>query len=69
MNAKELLIEAAHEIKQLRRVNEILSAKVDMIELFDRVLHTQPAYKSQAMSEDIVWKINKFTSEFELPAQ
>jgi hypothetical protein len=39
---KQLLLDAIHEIHSLRHANQILSAKVEMIELFECVLHTQP---------------------------
>ena len=60
---KHLLNNAKHEIVTLRRENEILRAKVEMIELFSLILHTKPAYPSQGMGEDVVWKITKQLEE------
>lgn len=60
---KHLLNNAKHEIIALRHENEILRAKVEMIELFALVLHTKPAHRSQGMGEDVVWKINKHLEE------
>ena len=56
---KELLLQASAEIKLLRRQNEILSAKVEMIDLFACLLFTQPARRSESMGEDIAWKLDK----------
>jgi hypothetical protein len=50
---KEILIEARHEIHSLRRQNEILRAKVEMIELFEKVLNTKPVEKIFEASPDI----------------
>lgn len=58
-DTKNLLAQAAAEIRQLRRVNEILGAKVEMIELFSCVLRSRPAGQSQAMAEDIAWRIDR----------
>jgi hypothetical protein len=56
---KNILIGAKTEIQQLRRANEILGAKVEMIELFAMVLHTQPAQPGGTMTPDIVHRIHK----------
>ena len=57
---EELLRNAAHEIRDLRRRNEVLSAKVEMIDLFACVLHTQAALRRpQGMSPDIAWALEK----------
>jgi hypothetical protein len=63
LKLKHILNNAKHEIVTLRRENEILRAKVEMIELFALVLHTKPAHHSQGMGEDIVWKISKHLEE------
>lgn len=57
--SRELLVRAAAEIRELRRRNEILSAKVEMIDLFACVLHTQPARQSVGMAEDVAWAIDR----------
>ncbi len=54
---EHLLLHGIDEIQSLRRRNEILSAKVEMIDLFALVFRSQPAYPSVGMSEDIVWKM------------
>lgn len=56
---KQLLIDARNEIQQLRRQNEILRAKVEMVDLFACVLHTKPAEKTQAMAPDVAWQLDK----------
>lgn len=55
----QILIEAKHEITTLRRQNEILRAKVEVMDLFACVLHTQPATREQAMCVDIVYELEK----------
>lgn len=56
---KDLLLRATEEIESLRRRNEILGAKVEVMEFFGVVLNTSPAYRSVGMGEDIVWKIQQ----------
>ncbi len=57
---KQLLERAASEIRQLRRECEIMHAKISMIELFDRVLHSSPPPRGGMVSgEDIAWTLEK----------
>lgn len=56
---KSLLLETMHEIRTLRRQNEILSAKVEMIDLFATVLYTKPHEPIVGMSEDVAWKLQR----------
>lgn len=63
---KHLLQDARGEILQIRRENEILRAKVEMIELFACLLHTQPARSSQGMAPDVAWAIQKKLDELQL---
>lgn len=61
-----VLQEAKHEISQLRRQNEILSAKVEVMNLFATVLHTQPAYPGgQCMSVDIKHSIEQLIANLQ----
>ena len=62
---KHLLLEAKAEIDRLRRRNEILEAKVSTMELFATVLHTNPHYPSEVMSEDVAWKLHRAFTEIE----
>lgn len=55
----ELLASAMHEIRELRRQNEILGVQVRMIDLFAVVLNTEPRYPSQGMAQDIAWQIER----------
>jgi hypothetical protein len=52
-------MQAREEITSLRRANELLSAKVEMIDLFALVLNTKPAYPSAGASVDIAWKLQQ----------
>ena len=57
---KNLLINAAREIRELRRSNEIMEAQLEMVALFDRVLHARPPERSMiASSEDVAWSIDR----------
>jgi hypothetical protein len=60
---KQLLLDAIHEIHSLRHANQILSAKVEMIELFECVLHTQPVRRGQGASPDVAWALQKKINE------
>ena len=67
MNAelKNLLSDAANEIRNLRRINEVLTAKVEVMELFTCVLHTKAATRMQGESVDVAWMRDKAASETE----
>lgn len=56
----ELLGRANAEIKNLRRQNELMNARLEMFDSINAILHTQVASKSQGMSPDLVWEIDKF---------
>lgn len=60
---EELLLNAKHEIDDLRRRNEILNAKVEVMELFACVLHTEPARRSQGAAPDVAWALQKKIDE------
>ncbi len=62
---KHLLIEAKSEIERLRRRNEILEAKVEVMNLFGTVLHTYPNHDGGAMAVDIAWSLQKGIEELE----
>ena len=59
------LREAQHEIQALRRRNEILAAKVEVMDSFMQVLHTAPAQHSQTFAPDIVFGIEKHIAKLE----
>ena len=61
----ETLKEAQREIQQLRRRNEILSAKVEVMDSFMCVLHTAPAQHTQAFAPDIVFGLEKHIAKLE----
>lgn len=56
---KGLLIDAREEIVSLRRRNEILSAKVETMELLAGFLHAQVTSRAVGMAEDVAWKLQK----------
>ncbi len=56
---KDLLERAVLEIQQLRQANQIMGAKVEVMDLFALVLNTKPNYPSQGMTEDIAWKMQR----------
>ncbi len=64
MNEIAMLMEnAAHEIRDLRRRNEVLAAKVEMIDLFSLVFRTRPDYPSVGAAPDVVWELEKKAAE------
>ena len=54
-----LLREALAELRDLRRRNELLGAKVEVMDLFACVLFSQPANRGGGMSPDVAWKIEQ----------
>lgn len=60
---KSMMETAIHEIRSLRRTNEVLSAKVEVFDSMMQVLHTSPATRNQGMSPDIAWQMEKHLSE------
>ena len=56
---RDLLEEAREEIVHLRRRNEILSAKVEMIDLFACILYTRPWIPAEGQGEDVAWKLEQ----------
>lgn len=56
--SKELLERAKSEIQRLRRDNEILSARNDVVEVFATVLGMRG--RGQALTVDIVWEIERY---------
>ncbi len=65
MDLIETLKEAEHEINSLRRRNEILAAKVEVMDSFMCVLHTRPAEHNQTMGIDVVFQIAKHRAKLE----
>lgn len=64
---QSLLVQAREEILSLRRRNELLEAKVEMIDLFACVLHSQPARQSQGAGLDLAWALQKKIDELNAP--
>lgn len=58
----QLLKDAAFEIQILRRQNELMSARLEMFDSINAILHTEVAHKSQGFSPDLVHEIDKFIS-------
>lgn len=65
---KALLNGAMFEIHDLRRRNEILSAKVEMIDLFACVLHTRPAEHNQGAAPDVARSLARAIAEIDKSA-
>lgn len=59
----DLMARAAEEIRSLRRANEILGAKVEVMELFSCVLRTRPHCPEQGYTEDLAWLLEKRIGE------
>lgn len=62
---KYLLRDAIYEIRELRHRNEILAAKVEVMDLFALVLNTQPNHRSVGMSPDVIFSMEKRIMEIE----
>lgn len=60
---RHLLMRAIDEVTQLRRSNEILGAKVEVMELFGAVFRTHPNYGNDCVTEDIVWRMQQRVDE------
>jgi hypothetical protein len=54
---QQLLTEATNEIKNLRKENELMKARLSMFDSIMMMLHTNPAYPGQGMSPDLVYTI------------
>ena len=62
---KHLLIDAKHEIDTLRRRNELLQAKVDVVEVFSAALLGVP--RNMGATIDISWQLQKEIDKLEHP--
>lgn len=60
------LKEATFEIRNLRRKNELMGARLDMFDSVMALLHTPIAQRGGGMSPDLCSEIDKFVSENEL---
>jgi hypothetical protein len=60
---KHLLLQAAAEIRELRRTNQILQAKVDTMDTLAAFLFSEPPRPSVGMAEDIAWKLDRAVEE------
>lgn len=58
-----LLNQGAEEIRMLRHRNEVLEAKVSVMDLFATVLFTKPHQQSVGMGEDVAWKMAKVAAD------
>lgn len=59
--ALQLLNQSVSEIRQLRQENNLMAARLDMFDKMILLFDTQPNYRGQGMSEDLCWKIEKYT--------
>lgn len=55
---KNIMADARVEIMALRRRNDILSAKVDTMELLASINRPMRAESTSAMSVDVVWQLD-----------
>ena len=56
---KNLLIQGANEIQELRRRCELLAAKVEGFELAGRLLAASEPNSNMGYSEDVAWKMRQ----------
>lgn len=64
----ELLEEAEAEVRRLRRTNEVLQAKVDVLDFFACVLLTKPYQPTQSMAVDVGWKLREAVTKLKQEA-
>lgn len=62
----QLLNEARHEITALRTRNQLLEAKVHVMEFFEAVFRTMPYHEAVAMSPDVCWHLQRTAAELGL---
>jgi hypothetical protein len=60
---ERLLSDAAREIRDLRRQNELLGAQVHVMNLFETMLYSQPFVPSRGFAEDIACKLDRKVAE------
>ena len=58
---ERILRDGVREIEQLRRQNEILSAQVRVIDVFDRAI---PRQGGGCMSEDVAWTMQRLAIHY-----
>jgi hypothetical protein len=55
-----LLKQSASTIRQLRRENELMGARLEVYDQMMRLFHTLPVQQYRGMSPDITYDIDKF---------
>lgn len=65
---KTCLMQAASKVRELRRHNEILQAKVDTMELLAGFVYARvPEPRSMGAEEDIAWRIDRLLAQAQGP--
>jgi hypothetical protein len=64
---QQLLQSASIEIKQLRNENQLMSARLDTFDSIMLLFRTEPNYGNRGMTEDLVWKIEKYLTREKEP--
>lgn len=59
----DLLKAASAEIKDLRRQNDLMKARLNMFDDMMLLIRTSPTYPSQGYSEDLAWAIDNHLHE------
>lgn len=57
--------ESQHTIRDLRRTNEVLGAKVEVFESMMLLFTSQPNFRNQQLSPDVVYALDKHVEELE----
>lgn len=55
--------EAQHEIRSLRQANQILQAKAEVFDGMMLLFTSQPNFRTQGMSPDVVYTLDKYVDE------
>ncbi len=70
MNPANLMQKAMDEIRTLRRANEILEAKVEVMNIFrDAVRARPPEYGYAGGQIDVVWEMQEYLKKLEVASQ
>ena len=56
---EHMIRHAVNDIRNLKHENEVLRAKVEMIDLFAEVFRTEPRNRSCIMAPDVVWELER----------
>jgi hypothetical protein len=66
---KDALLSAKFEIEHLRRRNELLSAKVETMDLLGAMLRAQVSHSSAVCGPDVIWQLQRELDRLNKPPE